>query len=122
LNLRVIAVSVSTGLRLMLILSFASAQGGMSAEERAGFIRNAYDRITSGEVKDFDECRKLIEMSKEHIAQLTSDALSRSVWEAKAYDMRAHITHTRKLLEAHAGIEQELLFSLRERLRREEEV
>ncbi len=27
---------------------------------------------------------------------------------SSAHDMRAHLSHTRKLLEAHAGIEQEL--------------
>ena len=42
----------------------------MSAEERAGFVRNSYDRITKGEVKDFDECRKLIDSSKKHIAHI----------------------------------------------------
>jgi regulator of sigma D len=58
--------------------------------------------------------------SRKHITELTSGGLSRHVWEASAHDMRAHISHTRKLLEAHAEIEQELLQELRSELIRRE--
>ena len=58
--------------------------------------------------------------SRNYVAQLTAGGLSRNVWEASAYDMRAHISHTRKLLEAHAEIEQELLRTLRSELTRAE--
>jgi iron-sulfur cluster repair protein YtfE (RIC family) len=68
------------------------------------------------------DLRDRLSHTKNYVAQLTSGELSRYVWESTAYDMRAHITHTRKLLEAHAGIEQELLLSLRERLQGEEKV
>ena len=53
--------------------------------------------------------RNRFAQSKEHVAELIGGGLSRHLWEASAHDMRAHITHTRTLLEAHAQIEQELL-------------
>jgi hypothetical protein len=57
-------------LSFFLILSFAFAQDSMPAEDPAEFIRDAYHRITKSEVKDFDECRKLIDACKKHIAHL----------------------------------------------------
>ena len=62
------------------------------------------------------DLRNRLTHTKNHVAQLTTGELSRSHWEATAHDMRAHISHTRKLLEAHAGVEQELLLSLRRSL------
>ncbi len=62
------------------------------------------------------DLRNRLAHTKNHVSQLTSRELSRHTWEATAHDMRAHITHTRKLLEAHAEVEQELLRSLRRRL------
>ena len=56
--------------------------------------------------------------SKKHVAELVEGNLSRHLWEASAHDMRAYITHTRKLLEAHAEIEQELLHKLLNRLKK----
>ena len=58
--------------------------------------------------------------SRNHVNQLTTGGLSRSIWEASAQDMRAHISHTGRLLEAHAKIEQELLQKLRSELTRAE--
>ena len=57
--------------------------------------------------------------SKNHIAELTTGELARHRWEASAHDMRAHISHTRKLLQAHAAIERELFLEIRKQLRRE---
>lgn len=61
---------------------------------------------------EHEDLRSRLTQSKRHIAELTSGDLSRHLWEASAHDMRAHLSHTRKLLEAHAGIEQELLQKL----------
>ena len=47
------------------------------------------------------------------VAELSSGGLSRNVWEASAHDMRAYVSHTRKLLEAHARSEQKLLLTLK---------
>lgn len=62
------------------------------------------------------DLRSRLTQAKNHVSQLTGGELSRHHWEATAHDMRAHITHTRKLLEAHAEVEQELFLSLRQRL------
>ena len=56
--------------------------------------------------------------SKEHADELVSAGMARHRWEASAHDMRTYISHTRKLLEAHAEIEQELLHELRQRLQK----
>ena len=68
---------------------------------------------------EHEDLRNRFAHSKNHVAELTSGELARHRWEASAHDMRAHISHTRKLLEAHAAIEQKLLLELREQLRRE---
>jgi len=67
---------------------------------------------------EHEDIRNRLAHSKEHIAELIKGELSRHVWEASAHDMRAHLAHTRKLIEAHAAIEQELLHSLRKELMR----
>lgn len=54
----------------------------------------------------FEQCQK-------DIAGLQKGGMSRHLWEASANDMKAHIAHTRKLLMAHAEIEQELLHRLK---------
>lgn len=54
-----------------------------------------------------------ISKSKQQVAELLSGEMSRSVWEPMAYGLRAHIRHTRRLLEAHAQSEHELLQELR---------
>ncbi len=56
--------------------------------------------------------------SKKHAAELVEGGMARHRWEASAHDMRAYISHTRKLLEAHAEIEQELLHNLRKKLKK----
>ena len=68
---------------------------------------------------EHDDLRSRMAHSKKHVAQLTGGKLSRQVWEATAYDIRAHISHTRKLMEAHAEIEKELFLTLRKQLTRE---
>ena len=44
------------------------------------------------------------------------EGLSREVWEGKAWGMRTYISHTLKLLGAHAQSEHELLLKLRSAL------
>jgi len=65
---------------------------------------------------EHEDLRNRLAHSKKHVAELVSGGLSRHLWEASAHDMRAHISHTRKLLEAHAEIEQELFHKLRTEL------
>jgi len=65
---------------------------------------------------EHEDLRNRLAHAKKHVAELVSGGLSRHLWEASAHDMRAHISHTRKLLEAHAEIEQELFHKLRTEL------
>ena len=65
---------------------------------------------------EHEDLRNRLAHAKKHVAELVSGGLSRHLWEASAHDMRAHISHTRKLLEAHAEIEQELFHRLRTEL------
>lgn len=57
--------------------------------------------------------------SKDQVAQLMSGGMARHRWEASAHDMRAHLSHTWKLLEAHASLENDLLVRLRRHLKGE---
>ena len=65
------------------------------------------------------DLRNRLAHSKKHVAELVEGGLSRHLWEASAHDMRAYFSHTRKLLEAHAEIERELLHKLLNRLKKE---
>ena len=65
---------------------------------------------------EHNDLRNRLTHTKNHLAQLASGELSRHHWEATAHDIRAHISHTRRLLEAHAEVEQELFLSLHEKL------
>lgn len=62
------------------------------------------------------DLRQRFSREKELMAELTSGKLSRHIWEASAQDMRAHISHTHKVFEAHARSEQKLLHTLRSEL------
>lgn len=64
------------------------------------------------------DLRNRLNHSKNHAAELAGGDMARHRWEAAAHDMRAYISHTRKLLETHAGIEQTLLHELRSRLQK----
>ena len=48
--------------------------------------------------------------------ELINGQISRSLWETKAYDMRAHVTEMNKNLEKHARNETKLLGDLRKEL------
>lgn len=88
--------------------------GLMSAVEKRGDMKIASALRTL--LLEHKDLKNRIAHSKKHVADLLGGGLSRTVWEATAHDMRAHISHTRKLLEAHAAIEQELLQELRDEL------
>ena len=64
------------------------------------------------------DLRNRLSRSRKHAGELVAGGMARHHWEANAHDMRAYITHTRKLLEAHAEIEQELLHKLQSRLKK----
>lgn len=62
------------------------------------------------------DIRNRLDHSKRHVSELVSGNMTRHLWEASAHDMRAHMSHTRKLIDAHTSIEQELLHKLKRRL------
>lgn len=66
---------------------------------------------------EHDDLRNRLAHAKKHGVELAEGGLSRHLWEASAHDMRAHISHTKKLQETHAASEQRLLHKLRDRLR-----
>jgi len=65
---------------------------------------------------EHEDLRNRVAHSQKHVDELIGGGLSRHRWEASAHDMRAHISHTRKLLGAHAGIEWDLFHKLRDEL------
>jgi len=62
------------------------------------------------------DLRNRITSSKQDVAQLSGGGLARHLWDASANDMRVHISHTRKLLEAHAAMENDLFKDLQKHL------
>ena len=64
---------------------------------------------------------KRLDDSKAHVTTLTGGGLARQQWEATAGDMRAHLSHTWKLLEAHAALEEDLLVRMRRYLKGEKD-
>jgi iron-sulfur cluster repair protein YtfE (RIC family) len=67
---------------------------------------------------EHEDLRNRLAHAKEHVAELVSGGLARHQWEASAHDTRAHLSHTRKLLEAHANIENELFVDMRQHLKK----
>ncbi len=65
---------------------------------------------------EHDNLRERFVHAKKKVAELTGGEMSRHTWEASAHDMRAHLTHTLKLLTTHAHAEQELFHKLRAEL------
>ena len=69
---------------------------------------------------EHEDIRNRFANSRNQVSELINGNLSRHIWEASAHDMRAHITHTRRLLGTHAGFEHELLMTLQKELRQEQ--
>jgi len=57
-----------------------------------------------------------ISKSKKDVSELTAEKTSREIQQARAWGVRVYISHTRKLLLAHAQSEQELFYTLRSEL------
>jgi hypothetical protein len=68
---------------------------------------------------EHSDLRNRMSHSREHVAELIGGGLARHRWDASANDMRAHISHTRKLLGTHATMENELFSELRRHLKGE---
>jgi hemerythrin-like domain-containing protein len=65
---------------------------------------------------EHQEIKDRIAESKKEVAELASGNLSREVREGGAWGVRVYLSHTRKLIQAHAQSEQELFYKLRTEL------
>jgi iron-sulfur cluster repair protein YtfE (RIC family) len=65
---------------------------------------------------EHNDLRNRLAHAKRHVSELTGGESSHSHWQATAHNLYTHISRTRELLKAHAGAEQKLLLSLRQRL------
>ena len=86
----------------------------LSAFEQHG-DRNLVSALNSL-LLEHGDLRGRFDHARNHVAELIGGGLARHKWEASAHDMRAHLSHTRKLLETHAGGELPLLLTLRRKL------
>jgi len=110
-------------LQEMLQTTEQGLQAHFNREETA--LLTAFEKYGDKELKsalrtlliEHEGIRDRLAHSGKHVVELSSGGLSGHVWDERAHDMRAYISHTRKLLEAHAEIEQELLRELQDRLR-----
>lgn len=66
---------------------------------------------------EHQELKNRIAKLRQDATELATEKLSRGIWEGTAYGMRAYMFHTRKLLEAHAGSEEELFQRLQKETR-----
>ena len=66
---------------------------------------------------EHQELKDRIAESKKEVAELVMGISSREVQEGKAWGVRVYLSHTRKLIEAHARSEQELFHKLRTELK-----
>lgn len=97
-------------------------KGHFDREESAvlgAFVENGdTELVTSFRslMQEHTELRNRLAATKDSLSKLSSGELSAHHWQATAHDLRAYIAHTRKLLQAHASAEQELLLALSRRL------
>jgi len=65
---------------------------------------------------EHENLKKRLAYTKNEVTILQVGKLPTQLWQARGYDMRAYITHTRNLFEEHARLEQDLLHTLRSEL------
>ena len=66
---------------------------------------------------EHSELRYRISHSRMRIAELLGDTLHRQIWDAAAHDARSYLSHTRALLQTHAGMENKLFFEIRRKIK-----
>lgn len=67
-------------------------------------------------MQEHTELKNRLATTRDYLSRLSGGDLPVHHWQATAYDLRAHIAHIRKLLQAHAEAEEGLLLTLRGRL------
>jgi hemerythrin-like domain-containing protein len=70
-------------------------------------------------LSEHNDLRTRLVKLKEDMAELAAGGSSRDVWEGKAWGVRSYLAHTRRLFEAHARSEQQLLRKLRNKVLKE---
>jgi len=86
---------------------------------RAVFARHGDNELTAGLsslLEEHEELRNRLAHARKQVAELIGGGLSRQLWEAGAHDMRAHLSRTRQLVEAHAEAEQRLFQRMKKHL------
>ena len=83
-------------------------------ERDSQYLTSAFSLL----LEEHAELRARIAKSEQIAHELLNVSISREVWEGKAYGLRTHIRHTRKLIEAHASSEVELFKALRKDLQK----
>ena len=68
-------------------------------------------------MSEHDGIRDRLGELKGLVEELSTEKLSRHLWEAKAYDMRAHMTNLQKTVQTHAASEQVLFNELLKQLK-----
>lgn len=66
---------------------------------------------------EHSDLRYRIAHSKKRVAELLSGSLHQHVWNASANDARSYLSHTRTLLETHAGMENRLFSEIRRKIK-----
>lgn len=66
---------------------------------------------------EHNDLRYRVAHSKMRVAELLGNTLHRHVWDASAHDARSYLSHTRSLLETHAGMENKLFTEIRHKIR-----
>ena len=67
-------------------------------------------------LRDHEGLKLRLAQERNLVTSLIDGNLSVNLWQATAYDMRAHISNTRRLVEGHAATEEKLLLQLRGQL------
>ena len=67
---------------------------------------------------EHEELQNRISESKKEVAELAVEGLSREVREGKAWGVRVYLSHTRKLIQAHAQSEEVLFRTLKSELKK----
>ncbi len=63
------------------------------------------------------EIRSELSILKSHVAELSVEKLSRTLWESKGYDLRARITQLHKTIATHAADERSLFHQVQKDLK-----
>ena len=83
-------------------------------------LKNHQDKISvsilSVLLDEHGQIKKRIVRELEYVNELLTEELSREVWEGKAYALRSHVSHTARLIGAHAASEHELLQTVRKKI------